>query len=155
MLAMTAGTTAAPGRAPDDKPGEPPSAFAQRLRALRERRGLSQNALASRMGTDASMVLRVERGERTPRERGWIEAAAGALELTEDEADDLLLLAGHVPSAMYTLAVQRDPVLVAVARALLHAGADARSAHRQPLADVLLPVVEWYTAAHTRDADAA
>ena len=119
--------------------------FASLLHALRTRAGLSQHALAGRMGTDASMVLRVERGERFPRDRAWVAAAADALSLSPDERDALLVAAGHVPAAVYPLAMARDETLLAVAAAL----ADERVAHvrRQELASTLRRVVAWWRAA--------
>lgn len=48
------------------------------LRALREKAGLSQDALAKRMGTTRSQLVKLERGERRLTEK-WIERAATAL----------------------------------------------------------------------------
>ena len=50
------------------------------LRALREKAGLSQDALAQRMGTTRSQLAKLERGERRLTEK-WIERAAKALDV--------------------------------------------------------------------------
>ena len=115
--------------------------FAARLRALREQRGLSQNALAARMGTSASMVLRVERAERAPRDRAWVEDAAAALVLGPDERDDLLVAAGYVPAAVFELGMARHPAVVALARAL---AAEAAEPERERLSQVVQQIVGWY-----------
>jgi transcriptional regulator with XRE-family HTH domain len=125
--------------------------FATRLRVFREQRGLSQNALAARMGTNASMVLRVERGERAPRDRAWVEDAAAALELSPDERDDLLVAAGYVPAAVFELGMARHPALVAFARAL----AEPRPAtDRDQLGRVVQQIVDWYRAPSSSPAPA-
>jgi transcriptional regulator with XRE-family HTH domain len=116
--------------------------FADLLREHRLRRGLSQHGLAAQMGTDASMVLRVERRERFPRDRGWVEAAAVALALSVDEADELLVAAGHVPAAVFQLGASRDPLLVAVARTLTDPAIS--QADRDRYRAVLVDVTAWF-----------
>ena len=48
------------------------------LRKLRETKGMSQDALATAMGTTRSQYVKLERGERRL-SQGWIERAAAAL----------------------------------------------------------------------------
>jgi transcriptional regulator with XRE-family HTH domain len=43
------------------------AAFGARLRAARERRGLSQEALAERAGVDRKLIYRTELGQTSPR----------------------------------------------------------------------------------------
>lgn len=53
------------------------AAFGRRLRALREERGLSQDALARITDVHATMIGRLERGAREPRLSTILRVAAG------------------------------------------------------------------------------
>ncbi|MBX5492735.1 MAG: helix-turn-helix domain-containing protein [Chloroflexi bacterium] len=86
----------------------------QLLRQFREQRGLSQNALARRMGVNPAYVNRLEHGGRGASNRALIERAAVALELSAAERDALLSAAGHLPQALQEVG-PTDPTLQLVA----------------------------------------
>jgi transcriptional regulator with XRE-family HTH domain len=94
--------------------------FASLFGRWRERRGLSQNALARRMGVNPAYVNRLEHGGRGAGNRELVEAAADALGLTPDERDALLAAAGHWPARLAELG-PRDPSLQLVASILTDA----------------------------------
>jgi len=91
-----------------------PVEVGQLLRQFREQRGLSQNALARRMGVNPAYVNRLEHGGRGAGNRQLIERAAAALELSPAERDALLSAAGHLPQALQTVG-PTDPTLRLVA----------------------------------------
>jgi len=63
--------------------------FGQLLREYRQRRELSQKALAEKAGYHPSYINRLERGTRTPpRQYGTIQDLATALGLTQEDACD-------------------------------------------------------------------
>ena len=68
------------------------------MRAWRERLGLNQVDLATRVGLDQSKISRLERGERgvSAVELGLL---CKALELTDDERLDALRLAAEIAGA--------------------------------------------------------
>ena len=68
--------------------------MANQLRALREKAGLSQDALAARMGTTRSQYVKLERGERRLTDK-WIARAAEALGVPPGRIIDV----GTVPLA--------------------------------------------------------
>lgn len=71
--------------------------FALLLKTYRERRNLSQSALAREAGLDASFISRLERGERMPGTANSVSKLAKALRLNDQERVDLMLCAGLVP----------------------------------------------------------
>src|SRR5262249_19704772 len=77
--------------------------FAALLTRWRERAGLSQNALARRMGVNPAYVNRLEHGGRGASNRALVESAAAALDLSAPERYTLLAAAGHWPTALATL----------------------------------------------------
>lgn len=88
-------------------------AFPSLLRRHRERRSLSQKALAQEVGLSPSMVGLLEAGERRPT-RDQIHHLADALQLGANERDALLAAGGHLPAAFdRTSAWDPDVVLVA------------------------------------------
>src|SRR5436853_2467335 len=87
------------------------------LRDWRERAGLSQNALARRMGVNPAYVNRLEHGGRGASNRELVEAAADALGLDRLERDELLGAAGHWPASLAALGPS-DPSLQLVAAIL-------------------------------------
>src|SRR5581483_5341986 len=93
------------------------TSYAGALRRLRTQRGLSQRALAAAIGVSQPLIVRTEKGARQPDGPEEIDAVAGALQLGEEEHDQLLRLAGYWPSAFTALGPD-DPTLGAVARAL-------------------------------------
>jgi transcriptional regulator with XRE-family HTH domain len=91
----------------------------------RERAGLSQNALARRMGVNPAYVNRLERGGRGAGNRELVESAALALGLSAAERDSLLAAAGHWPTTLAALGPQ-DPALRLVADVLADAAISER-----------------------------
>ncbi|MBI2850852.1 MAG: helix-turn-helix domain-containing protein [Chloroflexi bacterium] len=69
--------------------------FNKRLRELREKAGLSQNELASRVGISFTYLSKIENGVRPPPSEKVILKLAEALGCAKD---DLMTLAGRVPS---------------------------------------------------------
>ena len=99
--------------------------FAALLRRWRERAGLSQNALARRMGMNPAYVNRLEHGGRGAGNRELVEAVAAALALRAAERDALLAAAGHWPDALVELG-PGDPSLRLVAAVLADPAIPAR-----------------------------
>ncbi len=99
---------------------EPPSAFGELLRWLRQRAGLSQNRLARLSGIDPAYVHRME---TTPADEpvvprpGVLERLCDALELTRDERDRLFFAAGRCPPSLAALG-RWEPIVGEVARVL-------------------------------------
>ena len=65
---------------------EPVRRFGQNLRRLREARGLTQDEVADRAGTDAASIRRYERGVRDPS----IKALVRLAQALDAKAADLL-----------------------------------------------------------------
>lgn len=70
--------------------------FGERLRQLREEKGLSMRQLAKRSGVDVGVISRVERGQYKPPKITTIERLGRALDLSEAEEEELLQLSGRV-----------------------------------------------------------
>jgi transcriptional regulator with XRE-family HTH domain len=83
--------------------------FGQLLKALRERRGVSQSKLAERADFDHSYVSRLEGGARMPT-RDAVDRLGQALGLGESERDALLASAGFLPRDVTNL-LSSEPVL--------------------------------------------
>lgn len=116
-------------------------AFGALLQSFRRRAGLSQGALAKLAGIDPSYVNRLERGEREPPKREIVEALITALQLPPDDADRLLVAAGHLPRALQHLG-PLDPTLLLVADILAdeRIPAEERRQFRQQIA---LAALRW------------
>jgi transcriptional regulator with XRE-family HTH domain len=91
--------------------------FGALFQRWRERAGLSQNALARRMGVNPAYVNRLEHGGRGAGNRELVDAAADALALSPSERDTLLGAAGHWPGSLAELG-PADPSLQIVASVL-------------------------------------
>ena len=91
--------------------------FGRLFQRWRERAGLSQNALARRMGVNPAYVNRLEHGGRGAGNRELVETAAEALGLSPSERDTLLGAAGHWPGSLAELG-PADPSLQIVASVL-------------------------------------
>src|SRR5690348_13016603 len=91
--------------------------FGETLRYFRLRAGLSQYALAKRVGINASYCNRLESGEREAPTREVASALARALALATEEVDRLLFSAGHVPPSLQKLGAN-DSTIAAVTRTL-------------------------------------
>src|SRR3954471_23502064 len=96
------------------------------LRDWRERAGLSQNALARRMGVNPAYVNRLEHGGRGAHNRDLLESAADALGLSAAERDQLLAARGHWPPALERLRPPAPPPQF-VAGLLVDPALDARA----------------------------
>ncbi|HJN76116.1 MAG TPA: helix-turn-helix transcriptional regulator [Myxococcota bacterium] len=90
--------------APATRPRPTPQPFGEWLCARRQRRGLSQRALATRAGIAASVLSRIESGARQPTSE-VLAALSGALGVSEDK---LGLRAGRLPEALVRR-IQADP----------------------------------------------
>ena len=122
----------------------PTNAFGATLRALREQTDLSQSALGRRAQVHASIVSRLESGDRTPSSPGLVEALARSLWLSPDDTDRLLAAAGFVPAVIMRLG-PGDPTLLLVAQVLT----DSRVSddEQQRLRDVVEAAARWCRAA--------
>lgn len=98
--------------------------FSEKLKAYREGRGISQNALARASGLNPASINRLESGERSPSNRALVEQICSALGLSVPERDDLLTSAGHLPD-VYASVPPSDPTLLAVAGVLAGDGMSA------------------------------
>src|SRR5215212_10277960 len=99
--------------------------FGALFQRWRERAGLSQNALARRMGVNPAYVNRLEHGGRGAQNRELLLGVAAALGLAAAERDELLAAAGHWPAAVETLGAA-DPTLRLVADLLADPDLSAR-----------------------------
>lgn len=122
----------------------PTNAFGVTLRELREQTDLSQSALGRRAQVHASIVSRLESGDRTPSSPGLVEALARGLRLSPDDTDRLLAAGGFVPSVITRLG-PGDPTLLLVAQVLT----DSRVSddEQQRLRDVVEAAARWCRAA--------
>ena len=125
------------------QPG-PPNAFGTALRELREQSNLSQSALGRRAQIHASIVSRLESGDRTPSNAALVEALATGLRLSPDDTDRLLAAAGFVPAVILRLGAG-DPTILRLAQAL----SDNRVSpdERQRLRQVVEAAARWCRAA--------
>lgn len=125
------------------QPG-PANAFGTALRELREQSNLSQSALGRRTQVHASIVSRLESGDRTPSSPALVEALATGLRLSPDDTDRLLAAAGFVPAVILRLGAG-DPTLLRLAQAL----SDNRVSpdERQRLRQVVEAAARWCRAA--------
>jgi predicted ATPase/transcriptional regulator with XRE-family HTH domain len=73
--------------------------FGELLSASRQKKGLSQNALAKAVSVDNGQLSKVERGLLPPFKREKILQLAGVLQLSLKETNTLLLNAGYAPAA--------------------------------------------------------
>ena len=125
------------------QPG-PANAFGTALRELREQSNLSQSALGRRAQIHASIVSRLESGDRTPSNAALVEALATGLRLSPDDTDRLLAAAGFVPAVILRLGAG-DPTILRLAQVL----SDNRVSpdERQRLRQVVEAAARWCRAA--------
>jgi transcriptional regulator with XRE-family HTH domain len=116
-------------------------AFGTLLQSFRRRAGLSQGALAKLAGIDPSYVNRLERGEREPPKREIVKALITALQLPPDDADRLLVAAGHLPRALQRLG-PLDPTIMLVADILSDERIPATE-RRQFRQQIALAALRW------------
>lgn len=74
-----------------------PETFGRRVVFYRSLRGLSQKALARKVGLDPTHFNRIEREFRNPPAMGTVVAIAKCLHLPESHESELLKLAGYYP----------------------------------------------------------
>ena len=86
--------------------------FGTLLREARMKVGLSQKALADRVGFNISHLNRIEKGERNPPKKDKILAIAGALDLNDSETDQLLLSAEYAPLRILSRISQDDRIVL-------------------------------------------
>lgn len=116
---------ATPGTAPVPAPDNETTAgqagparhFGNVLRELRQQRGISQAAVATRAGVDRSYINRLEAGERGAPAPTTVEAFATALALSPTETDTLLAAAGLLPRSLQALG-PTDPTILLLAQRL-------------------------------------
>ena len=117
-----------------------PESFGDRLRALREARALSQNALARAAKLSPSLVNMLEGGDRQPTAE-VTRRLARALGLDAGDTDDLLSLAGQLP-LVYDRISPADPELLLLAQVLGDEGIPAEE-RRQLRALVRVACARW------------
>ena len=93
------------------------ASYAELLRQLRERAGVSQRSLANELGISHTLLNRSETGTRLPASPEEVQRIAAVLRLTADELDQLLAAAGFWPNALVVLG-PTDPTLRLLAHAL-------------------------------------
>jgi transcriptional regulator with XRE-family HTH domain len=91
----------------------PNETFGTMLRRLRERRGLTQSALARAVGLSSSTVNMLEAGVRHSSRESAL-ALAVALELDPVETDGLLLAGVHLPTSYFRLGPADQALLQAI-----------------------------------------
>lgn len=74
--------------------------FGQRVRKLRQSKGLTQRDLAKRAGISYAYVSKLETGTMPPPRHKVISTLAGILGATDREADELFGLAGKIPQEL-------------------------------------------------------
>jgi transcriptional regulator with XRE-family HTH domain len=128
-----------------DRDDRPPS-VAERLREARQRRGLSQRALARASRVNPAIVSRLESGERGPSGPDQVRALIDALQLDRATADALLASAGFWPQSLLDLG-PADPTVLAVAQLLTTPSLAASERTRfRALVDLL--VEQWLLSRH-------
>jgi transcriptional regulator with XRE-family HTH domain len=111
--------------------------FGPRLKHYRMREKRTQQELGKAIGSDMAYVSRLEKpGGPCPR-RETIEAAAVFLRLSDDEREELLLLASHIPPAM-----QQELATRPAARQLLRSLSRLSDAEQEQLLDEVLRQLE-------------
>ena len=80
--------------------------FGPRLKQFRLRAEKTQEQLADAMDLDVTYVSKLEKPGGPIPHREKVEAAADFLRLSEDEREELLLLAAHMPSTVQELATR-------------------------------------------------
>ena len=91
--------------------------FGQRLRELREAKGMSQRELARKASVSFAYVSRLETGIRPPPKEEVILALAKVLGASDGDRDELFGLAGRMPS---DLAERIDSGMIGILRYLRH-----------------------------------
>lgn len=82
--------------------------FGSLLRKYRQKEGVSQKELAHIIGIDPSYLSKIEHGQRTPPDRSIVTEIANALELQEEETDQLLISADYQPQTLFDLGFDQN-----------------------------------------------
>jgi transcriptional regulator with XRE-family HTH domain len=120
------------------------------VRAHRDRRELSANALARAVGLHPTQLARTEAGTRAPEDEGEVLAVARALDLDAAARDGLLLAAGFWPGAFLALG-HEEPALRAVADLLTSPAVpeEARIRFRRAVVDLAETILRLGEAGRT------
>ncbi len=82
------------------------------IKYYREQAGVSQNALARKIGVNPAYINRLEKWGKGINNRELIEQVAAALDLRPRESDQLLAMAGHLPAAFSQLGPGDETLLL-------------------------------------------
>src|SRR5712691_979959 len=82
------------------------------VKYYREQAGISQNALARKIGVNPAYINRLEKWSMGANNRELIEQVAAALSLPALEGDRLLATAGHLPAAFSKLGPGDETLLI-------------------------------------------
>jgi HTH-type transcriptional regulator, competence development regulator len=85
--------------------GKPEVSFGERVRSLREAKGIGLRQFALRVGMSATYLSKIERGELVPPSEEKIRAIARQFAANEDE---FLALAGRLPSDLSEI-IRKQP----------------------------------------------
>jgi transcriptional regulator with XRE-family HTH domain len=111
--------------------------FGPRLRQLRLRAQKTQQELGDAIGSDVAYVSRLEKAGGPCPKRETIEAAAAFLDVSDDEREELLVLAAHMP-----LAVQQQLATQPATRQLLRSLSRLPEAEQEKLLEGMLRKLE-------------
>ena len=107
--------------------------FGPRLKHYRLRAKKTQQELGNAIGSDVAYVSKLEKAGGPCPKRETVDAAAACLGLTDDEREELLLLAAHMPPGM-----QRELATRPAARQLLRSLSQLTDAEQEALLDDML-----------------
>jgi transcriptional regulator with XRE-family HTH domain len=82
--------------------------FGSLVQQYRERAGISQKELAQILGIDPTYLSKIEHEQRTPPERSIVLEIAKAIDLQQNQTDQLLIAAGHQPQTLFDLGFDQN-----------------------------------------------
>jgi transcriptional regulator with XRE-family HTH domain len=82
--------------------------FGSLVQQFREKAGIPQRELAQILGIDPTYLSKIEHDLRTPPERSIVLEIANALELREEQTDQLLTAAGYQPQTLFDLGFDQN-----------------------------------------------
>jgi transcriptional regulator with XRE-family HTH domain len=110
--------------------------FGPRLKQFRMRERKTQQELGDAIGSDVPYVSRLEKAGGPRPKRETVAAAAAFLGLSDDEREELLLLAEHLPRAVQELATRP------AARQLLRSISRLSDAEQEQILEEVLRQIE-------------